>query len=523
MMNHSPRILFVEDKVEFYNPIKRWLGDAGYQVFHHQNKKGALEALENNTFHLAILDVRLEDEDETNSDGMDLVHYIHETGLISYMGVIVLTAYGDLDQALKALTKYSVDQYIQKAPGYRRELLNTLKHLLEERVKINFNLNCHHSEADLMDQIVREILLSEKIKVEESILLVELHDLLGKLFYVIEADEVELQKMRQGLSGASIVMARPKKGNKNLRPFVLKINRRDKTTVEEDNYGQHVDPYLSPNRRAKLDHTAYTYHLGMLCYSFAESDGQAMQEFDQIFVNTPLNVLVDSFYTLIKVTCDNWYGAINDSSETIKSLYFKAFELDETLLVSRAREFLPDFEPGAATLSLNGHKEVTNPVAWINSSSTSGQARTCITHGDFNARNILVDTESRYWLIDFYRTTESHILRDFVILETDLAYHLMPDMEDHEFVNLYKKLIDGELATVEVVDPLLSKGVAFIDSIRRLGIELIGGDERQEEYFWSLLMATLNVVRLKHIPHNRKRQALLSAAILCDYIDTLPN
>ena len=40
-----------------------------------------------------------------------------------------------------------------------------------------------------------------------------------------------------------------------------------------------------------------------------------------------------------------------------------------------------------------------------------------------------------------------------------------------------------------------------------------------KEYMISLLMATLNVARLRHIEEDRKLHALFSAALICDELD----
>ncbi|GAB4317302.1 MAG: hypothetical protein Kow0069_19970 [Promethearchaeota archaeon] len=43
-------------------------------------------------------------------------------------------------------------------------------------------------------------------------------------------------------------------------------------------------------------------------------------------------------------------------------------------------------------------------------------------HGDLNGANVVVDSHGNVWLIDFFHTGPSHILRDLVKLENDLLY-----------------------------------------------------------------------------------------------------
>ena len=43
-----------------------------------------------------------------------------------------------------------------------------------------------------------------------------------------------------------------------------------------------------------------------------------------------------------------------------------------------------------------------------------------------HSRNVLVDNSGNGWFIDFARARKSHALRDFVELETDIKFALLP-------------------------------------------------------------------------------------------------
>src|SRR5204863_1192399 len=49
----------------------------------------------------------------------------------------------------------------------------------------------------------------------------------------------------------------------------------------------------------------------------------------------------------------------------------------------------------------------------------------CITHGNFNQHNILVDNNRQVWLVDFQHTSHGHILRDICQLDTIIRFHLL--------------------------------------------------------------------------------------------------
>lgn len=69
------------------------------------------------------------------------------------------------------------------------------------------------------------------------------------------------------------------------------------------------------------------------------------------------------------------------------------------------------------------------------------------------------------------------------------------------------------------------KAIKVVLALRRIGRTVAGGtgyfQHSRKEYLLSLLMATLNVVRLRHIEEERKLHAMLAAAMICDQLDRL--
>jgi predicted membrane chloride channel (bestrophin family) len=51
---------------------------------------------------------------------------------------------------------------------------------------------------------------------------------------------------------------------------------------------------------------------------------------------------------------------------------------------------------------------------------------------------------------------------------------------------------------------------------RQVGFSVANPSQMDVEYLISLLMATLNVIRLRHIPRERKLQAIYAANLICD-------
>ena len=176
---------------------------------------------------------------------------------------------------------------------------------------------------------------------------------------------------------------------------------------------------------------------------------------------------------------------------------------------------------------------VSNPVIWLDhhQSECSLPVFHSITHGDLTGRNILVNQDGKCWLIDFYRTYPSHILRDFVILETDIKYRLMPKPRLRDVWALETSLFSngqakGGMNPGKTLPKAFRKAQTVLSELRSMADDVSYGpgfsrSDGHKEYMISLLMATLNVARLRHIEEDRKLHALFSAALICDELDLL--
>ena len=66
----------------------------------------------------------------------------------------------------------------------------------------------------------------------------------------------------------------------------------------------------------------------------------------------------------------------------------------------------------------------------------------------------------------------------------------------------------------------LYKPFTVVSHLRKLADPMAGATNEMTEYFWGLLLTTLNLLRLEPLrPHWRK--ALLSAALVCERLTAL--
>lgn len=100
------KILLVEDQETLRFFLERSLRDAGHTVLAVATAQAARAALERDRFALALIDLRLPD-----ASGLDVIADVRQH--YPDTGVIILTAYADLDSALAALRSNVYDYLIK--------------------------------------------------------------------------------------------------------------------------------------------------------------------------------------------------------------------------------------------------------------------------------------------------------------------------------------------------------------------------------------------------------------------------
>ncbi len=116
------KILIVDDEFNSRTLLAQLFQEDGYSADTAENGKTALEALKITPFDILITDIRM-----PVMDGIELFHRAKE--MYPHMPVILFTAYGTIEAAVKAL-KEGVFHYLEKPVNF--DLLNhTVQQALE--------------------------------------------------------------------------------------------------------------------------------------------------------------------------------------------------------------------------------------------------------------------------------------------------------------------------------------------------------------------------------------------------------
>lgn len=118
------KVLIVDDIEEYLDTMEGFLED-GYEVFKTKNLVDAKKVFEDETIDIAIVDIRLNDNDPSNKDGLELLKWIKEQK--QDFPVIVMSAYQEFDYAVEAVNLGA--KYFVKKPIDPNKLLEIMKNL----------------------------------------------------------------------------------------------------------------------------------------------------------------------------------------------------------------------------------------------------------------------------------------------------------------------------------------------------------------------------------------------------------
>jgi len=119
------KILIVDDIEEYLDSLEMILSPE-YEVFKAKSLKEGIDLLKRERMDIAIVDIRLDEKDPSNRDGLELVKWIK--GNSPNTVPIVMSAYREFDYAVEALNLGA--KYFFKKPLKPDEVLRKIKELL---------------------------------------------------------------------------------------------------------------------------------------------------------------------------------------------------------------------------------------------------------------------------------------------------------------------------------------------------------------------------------------------------------
>jgi CheY-like chemotaxis protein len=531
------KILVIDDLADWRDMMGGLLREAGYEVQSAGDADEAMRLLRQGPYHVAVVDIRLDEQDEHNREGLALAARMKE--YFPELAILILSGYADIPAVKYALQPR--DNGLRIAFDFLEKheiskLLPSIENAFANAARVNPRLEIEPGEAWSWSRLQDDLDCLQPLSPEAA--RGEITDLLQRIFH--PAERIHVRPMRDGHSSAAVILVTPVMRGIAQTDVVVKFNERQKAERESGNYDTYVENYVGGARRTqRLDYRA-TARLGGIAYSFVGAEATDFQRFSQAYARHGTSAMQGILDNLFKETCYNWYTSTLRDDPRPRSLsagYKEWLRLSAPRLASALNDIVGRGEggllawrdphlPGQLPIILEERGvELANPLP-LSQSAFAYTGPYCFTHGDLHEGNILVDSHDQTWLIDFYHTGESHPVRDFAMLES--AIKLSLQRSDCPVAVLYDwergLLHAGGLTQAPAWDPPLrldaelDKATRLIRHTRALLLDVLPGmtmrDYQISLYFHALKAMTLG----RKLDARQRLHALICAALLAEVL-----
>ena len=537
-------ILFADNAPAFLATQAELLVAAGYQVLSATTLAEARRLLETGRVHLAILDIRMvDDEDERDVSGLDLA----KDPAYRAIPKIILTGYPTYTAVREALGP-ALDglppavAFVAKSEG-PEAMIQAVKEAFEKHVRINWELVIRWSEREPLSFPHLVTLIEPGL--DSAVLLDragELEDLFRKLFYTSsQITPARLLTRREGRITLEVT-AYPPDG----QPESLVVTCGLKPQMEKETESYKRFASLSARGGGTVwAGPVETLHFAAVAYAIPGVDVADTRTFSEYYPRNPSErvlVALDNLFQKALAPCYE-QGRSLEKSRTLNELWLEELrltgeKLPQAELARRVealcREALAagllviEHAPDALTFRFGDGTSVTypNPAScFYEKSATVEPPVLCgFTHGRLDGAAFLVDRRGRSWLVDFGQVAARPLLYDFVTLETAIRFDLLDVVDPIA----WRALETGLLSTAfsAEADAEVQKALSAIQRIRALALATTGSDFRS--YLVGLLCHAIGRLAAYQPGVRCTRQelapyahALLLAAILCEKLAAL--
>jgi CheY-like chemotaxis protein len=528
------RILIADDLKKWREQLVEMLERNGFYANSVASAVEALEELNKILYHILVLDIRMDRDDTSNQDGIILLGELDKRGLSEAIKVLILSAYGTQERMRLAFKDYKVVDFLSKYNFNNQVFLECLRQVFSEEVNINLALEVPWQQVSGPEQAVLNLDI-DGTPVKQGTFLQsqmgeELDDLLCRLFY--QAKSILVRPLTAGHSQTGVLLVQPfyTTGGGG-HEVVVKFGYSRKIEQEYSNFKRYVQPFLGGGRNTTALNMRRTPHLGGIIYSLLGSINDQLVDFGEFYHYANISQIKDALNRLFWDTCSPWYANRGNLEPlNLTEDYQRVFEYTPEMLEQIVVERLQSVQGNQrlSFKSLRSKRTFTNPLVATAGKSFILPTYCCITHGDFNPHNLLVDSTGHMWMIDFQQTGQSHILRDVAILDSVARFQLLTAEEAplKERLHMEEALcsidrfseVEHLAHSFSTQNPVLAKAYETVVHLRTLAFKLVEQNTQADinEYYIALLYNALNTLWFFSLSTIQCEHALLCASLLAD-------
>jgi CheY-like chemotaxis protein len=499
------------------------LEDAGYFTRSVATRAEALQLLEDERFHVAVLDIRLDDTDEDNLEGLVLMEEIAENYPTTIP--IMLTGYADVNMVQMALRPK--DGGLPPAYTFLKKtelesLPSWVQKAFDDRIKIDKNLIII-DEDSCITILASRLRFKTRRKPESFELEEEIREIFQQLFS--DCEKITVSNMQQGFSGSAVFRITPRYMNKGKgESLVAKVGGRDEIEIEKEKHEKLVHGIVGGNRYPMVVRVAKTKSLGGILYPFAGLGWS--EDFAEFYRHSSVEQIESVVENLYKHTCfpsRNESGILQRDSD-LGEFYLSLLHLNSAKLLDAMRRLVG--KKHVIQICTNGdflfsQDRLVDPVLFSLSPNRRADGFFSMIHGDLSGYNILIDRHQETWLIDFATVTErGHILQDFASLENFVKMLLIRTTDHNLLFEWEKKLIGNfnisinESRSTNIIEPDMYKANVIVRSIRNSAKQTLFFSENS--YLLSLLYNSLRSITFYELSIDIRSHAFLAASIITE-------
>lgn len=515
-----PRLLVIDNDERIVYYLQTLFTKRGYEVHTAQGVGGAalrqdaVELAQKVRPHVAIVDLRLDDEYTDDPTGLLLLPALSSARCILYSAYLAPTVlsrvkrqYNVFDwvdkQEIERLCTV-VDEAAYQASASRRglEIQWPTNWRRQEIVAALFKEAQSQPALEILDDIIAQLFGDSRRITPEAVN--------GK-------PEEGLRSVVRGRSVIAKIHA------DHLQPMVLKLGLARRTHREYENYQAHIHGFLPGLFHTQIEKHTLFWDLGGTVYSFVGAGKETLPTFAIHYAqNSEVDKILAPLRHLFRVVWQPHYAtAVPMLNRTLYAAYDEFFHLAEKLAqIDQA------LLPKLAQLVALPH----DPIQWVGAFGATHShiptARQAVTHGDLQGDNLFVE-EERAWLIDFERTGLGHALRDFAELEVDIFARLLP--HDQVDWTTLQRLAEWLVSPTEpgafpvnaelAGQPAVQKALQVVSGVRALAHEVVRHHDQREQ-LWAMLFDALFVASINAMPETQRLRALLYAGVICHRLAT---
>jgi thiamine kinase-like enzyme len=351
-------------------------------------------------------------------------------------------------------------------------------------------------------------------------------------------NEVELSVLSGGYSGAIVSAVKLRNASSTRKTEVrgvLKMSRRKESIKEHSNYHGHVKWTLPYTWRVDVLGFGETAAIGGVCYSFVLSGSSAPIPVAECLRRGDSRAIELTLKKIFSPDQQTWYSTLQNTERKLEDYYFKKPFFrdinDIRHFQSRLNEILVEMgvkidERPSEIVAEVGRKKFRLERLETLKTMDFGTLTQCISHGDMNANNMIVnDHVDSLAFIDFEKTGFWHVYRDFISFESSIRLdfnslkRVKPD--DADFRDRFAW--ESVLASAEFNLPMTGKIPEYIALVHRVRRSASLNHSRS---FREYLLGTLVhhwwlLVRFYDELWTKKQRERLAAMVLASWCDLL--